>query len=1627
MPVKKFRQDCADENWPVKFETGSQSAHPDRSLPTEGPVHRSSDSSLMRRPVESPVGLCKDNRQSSRVPHDPVSRFHPSTVGSLPMSTVRSFVALLLLVNQADAQDDVNPADTGFQVEPLLQSVRDAVTRQRWLDAAQSFDAAWQHLHEGEDQVPGIRFAGTRTLRPGQHQEDAGARTQMRDLFRSAPPEFRQEYQRLFDGPARRRFHAAMRRGDRHSLLNHVRRHECCDSAATVIAYLISDALARADFLNAALMLKELVHRSPNTPTEIQLQLAELWFRAGYTQESQEVVRRLAEQHGYGSTVRYRTSQIRLPNSSAETADWLTEELSLQVTKHGDTWLEPHQHASRHQSQRQQQVHLSAAWQQTLFHSWASSELNGSLQRLEQRVGSVINDSPISPALPVVTSDLVIYQGIGSLQAVDRLTGEPVWESSRFNRQLFSAMQPTATPNLQLSATGSLDRIVSESARNHIRGQLTSDGKLVYCVEETSQTLFRSRAALPPNLQERYFNVLRVYDATTGRLRGQAGGMSTPARSGRPDPFAATCFLGAPLLLRERILILAEDADGIHLLDLRLSPSSPAPDAELVFELVDRQLLSVPKLELPMHPTRRYAGLTPGFSDGMLICQGCDGQVLGLAAHDLSIEWVHRYRANVRPPEIGRGNSVIGNAADDVESVRRDMRLRPHDSLVRISGTRVLLMPRDSDQIVCLDLHTGRETWSRARGDLRYVAALTDSVVVLAGAGRLIAALLTDGSLVWQLEFDETEISAQPAATDRLIYLPTRQGHLLVINIASGRQLLKQTLSNSAVGNLLSVSGQMFALSSGGMFCWQPADSATDPRLTSVQELLLNSDPDAAIAGLIDLLESATDETRAPARRLLIEQLLESIRLEYRNNRHHIPLLKQVISAEALTPIQIADVMSAVLGLTLHDAVTFAEHWDSIRMAGVYKNRLDRLIVRGLTTQYDLTANEVAAHASGIIQTALTRRPRHLRAGQISVLEASQIAATVQTALSRLDGPSQRRAIDLLRPTVRTIRSQTPEGRRFTDPLYFCWLAGLGECLAPLEERNLDYLPKATQNALVPQLLASKTAGWLDTHRAHASLNRIWNETKTIAAGDWPNLHDEFRGPGNDALGKIADTLHRRLPPALSETPPRVAIHDAQSNPTLRLIQGAPKTRIPLRGTPGVYRGWQFVRLHSRPGILAIDGHGRLRWTFDPTQSGAIQIRPGKFRRQQTDYAVACGRLLLLNDNDHLYMLNAVDVSLGSPAVLWSIRLNEMLPEATRHQQYIRGWQRTTVYDRQPDALAPIGPLTEFGLPLFRGQQLVVLNPWNGKPIWTQNGLPDDIRMAARDDLLCLISESTSQIQVRNLRDGTLKTSGRLPDWWAEGNSLYDSSVRHIDLEAGTEYPWRVVVEGTTCLMFTVQPEQARLTSYDFGSVDSPGPDIGWQTEFPTNTVFSNVCEGLIATLSDDDRLQIRQVSNGTVIIDQIVTPVADCEQLYLRRSHDRFLVLTYAPEDGYEPVVVSSAVPVNGPIYAINTRDGSVVWTGNSSNEYLRILNPDSSPTLPSAPLLILLSRHHRQRPGSLGSDCGARILDVRNGNVLYEDNNLGTNLSYHTLRLDGNHKFTVSFNRRVIEFDFSANVAIP
>lgn len=1540
------------------------------------------------------------------------------------MPPVRTLLFCLLLVTPAAAQDPAIPA-AEVQVQPLLQSLRVALADKRWLDATRVFETAWQQMHAVEDQVPDLQFEGTRLLRPGQHQFRAGARTQLRHIFHTAAAAFQQEYQRQYDVPARQQLQSALQRGDRGAVADLVRRHEFCDSSSAAVRWLLADAMARGDWLSAARQIRRLAARSDQPSPALDLLLAEVWLRCGFESESNEAVRRALQHAGAGSDVRLGTRTLRLPPSPAEVDGWLAGALGVAA---GDSRLSSVLSSGQtsHLSAEAPVLHrLLPAWDTSTFATATHPRFNEQLQQLERRILALTGADPLPPLRPIITQDLVICQAAGTLRAVRRQTGELVWESSPFNHQLLAALQEATSAGRRQNLVSMVDLIFREAPRNHVRGQMTTDGRLLFCVEETTQGLSARFAGTAASLRDRHQNVLRVYDVATGRLRGQAGGSV-----GASDPLATMYFLGAPLLLDDRVLILAEDPQGIHLLDLRFRPRSPEPGAELRPEIADRQLLSIPLYELPVHPVRRLCGVTPRFSDGMIICHACDEQVTGLSATDLSIEWVHRYRATVRPKELGGGNPVVANATSDAESRRRDLRSRPHDSDARITASCVLLMPRDSDQLVCLDLHTGQEVWSRSRGELRYLAAVTETVAVLAGASIIEAVSLADGSDLWRQELSEAEISAQPAATGPLIYLPTRQGHLLVMETETGRRLLDLPLLDTAIGNLISVPGQLIAQSSTRLTSWQSADGDDSP-LAVIEGLLLTSRPEEAVAELTEYVSTSSGSEQQAARHLLIEQLLEALRLDYEGHRGQIPLLKELIAGSALTSRQLAEVISASFGLTLNDSAVLTETWNSVQRTSQQKYRLDRLIVDGLTTQSGLTVDEVISQVSEILPAALEQPDRLVRGGRVRLRASARKAAAIQQALSQLREADQQHAVQQLRPVLRRILFGDADQPLQLEQLWFCWNAGLADCLLPLDDPVVDGRFDAVHPAMVTQLLASPLAGWQQAEETHEVLRARWNREQPPAVDRWPALSSLSSGPANDPLGRVADRLQRQQPVSADwNQRPVVTAGGAHSAVSKRQsASGAPESRIPIRGTPGVYRGWQLVRQVDSRTMVAIDADGQRRWEFDPSRNGHIQIRPNRSGRVVQDYAVACGRLLALTDSDRLFMLNAAEVRDGAPQELWSVDLNQLLAPPTGHQRYSRSWERTTMYDLQPDGLAPLGPLTEFGLPLLRGDQLIVLNPWNGSPIWSQDGLPDDTRLAADGADLCLISESTSQIQVRNLRDGSVRRTGRLPSWWSDGNALYDTSVRHVDLEPGEEFPWRIVVEGTTCLFFTLQPERARLVSWNLTDVQAAGPAVAWQTEFSADTVFSNVCDGLVATLSDGDRLQIRQVADGIVTCDQIVPAAGVCDRLYLRRSGNRLLVLTYAPHNGDGPIPVMGAVPLNGPIYAVDSADGSIAWTSQATDEYLRVLNANRMPTLPTAPLLVLLSRRTRSRPGNgiRATDYATRVLSVNDGQVLYEDARLGASLSYHGLRFDGDGRFTLNFDRRAIEFDFRPEAQRP
>lgn len=1568
--------------------------------------------------------VCDDEPHNRPKPQNQFGRFNPDTGRSGNLSPHFTLLAFCALTVTSMAQTVTPlPGERASVIQPLIEKVDASIETGRWLDAAQAFDQAWQLLDAQEDLLLAGGHVGPNVLGPGESRTHAGARSQLRSIAQSAPPAFHEAYSEQFDATARIRFRKAIQSGQRRQLTSLFRRYELTSSAQNILQLLTADARARGDSANLALLLKKIESQHHNPPPELKLELATAWLQAGFPSEAQQAICDLTQHAGFGTTLATGDQTWVLPATKEEIAVWTKQLAPSSVTTPQATWLNSQGNLAGYRPHVQQSPTLQGIWQRSLFETVAFPEFASVLKRLEQFAFSAFRNAPVGPAQPLVTDDRVIVQGAGTIQAIDRQSGQLIWESTRFNRQLKSALQTIVNSPQESQRFVVAAQIISEAPQNHVRGQMVSDGKLLFCVEETSQGMASPIVPTASTAGNQDFNILRVYDVATGRLLGQVGGLTGMPSNKSTRLLSAVYFLGAPLLLNDRILILAEDKQGIHLLDLRLNPG---PGSEsLNFELVDRQRLLVPKYELHVHPVRRFAGITPTFGDGLIICHGCDEHVLAVDANDLSLRWIHRYRSNVNAKELGNGHPVLGNAFSDADSRRRDRMQRAHDSTARIVGNQMILMPRDSDQVICLDVHTGTQLWNRPRDQLKYVAGFTNDSVVLAGPTELISLRRTDGKLIWQHVLDNISIAGQPAATDRLIYLPADDGQLIVLSLTTGRKLLQQQVSDSRPGNLISVDGQLLAQSNLSITSWTAAPTVETRPLASIQEALLREDIPSAIDGLTRLIESTSPEHKQPLRQMLADQLLESLRLDFQANRHLVAQLQTLIDESSLSVSQIADTLKQSLGMTLLDVLELPSHWAGIQGPRATQDRMEQLVIQGLVVQQNLEPEELIVQISGALRGALTQPQRDQRAGRVRRLSASHTAAVINTVLNRLEATTRTQVVQALRPLVQQILATTGDESLALHQAQFCWLAGLSQCL--MREQVHDRLPGSIRAAFYHSFLASTATSIQPTA---ADLRSFWNSSSTDAPPNLLQLAAKEDGPFNDAAGRVAD-LQRIRQPRHKHLSPVVEIGDARSaralpDPTI----GSVRKTIPLHGAPGNYRGWQFTRLQREPGILAIDSEGHRRWTFDYSSHETGSRRYGVSGGiQQPTYCVALGQLLALIEDGDLIMLDGDVENDAPPRIVWRVKLASVLPDPTNHQNKARAWERTAIYDRQPDGLAPLGPVTEFGIPLFRGHRLVILNPWSGAVMWFEEGLPDDCRMLAQGDQLVLLSVATGQVQVRNMRDGSVVRTGELPAWWEEANLNYDTSVRQIDLEKGTIVPWRVAVEGTRCLIFTLTPGNAAFLCYDLANPALEGPELVWQVQLPENSVFSNVSNGLVAILQNQNHLQIRQIFDGKIVVDQLVPPAESCERLYLRKSGNRLIVLTHCVSNYEAPFPVIGAVPVHGPIYAFDAGTGASAWNSTSNQQSIKTLNPDNAPMPASAPLLVLVKRNFSPvTPGNpIRSSFSTQILDVDDGSVLYEESDVGRTLSYHAMRFEEDGRITVSFEKRSVVFDFTTSESNP
>ncbi|MCH8260980.1 MAG: PQQ-binding-like beta-propeller repeat protein [Planctomycetes bacterium] len=176
--------------------------------------------------------------------------------------------------------------------------------------------------------------------------------------------------------------------------------------------------------------------------------------------------------------------------------------------------------------------------------------------------------------------------------------------------------------------------------RDLAAGTLSSDGHLVFALESTGflsqyyPPTFLPRQRRPTAATD--YNRLVAYDlSTAGKLKWEVRGQREYALE-----LAGAFFLGPPLPLDGHLYCLVEISGDVRLVVLDASTGK--------FEW--SQTLGLPESALLQYPLRRLAGLTPAYSNGLLICPTTSGMVVAFDLSRRMLRWAYRYSRSI--PEL---------------------------------------------------------------------------------------------------------------------------------------------------------------------------------------------------------------------------------------------------------------------------------------------------------------------------------------------------------------------------------------------------------------------------------------------------------------------------------------------------------------------------------------------------------------------------------------------------------------------------------------------------------------------------------------------------------------------------------------------------------------------------------------------------------------------------------------------------------------------------------------------------------------------------------------------------------------------------------------------------------------
>ncbi|MDR0705661.1 MAG: PQQ-binding-like beta-propeller repeat protein [Planctomycetaceae bacterium] len=443
-----------------------------------------------------------------------------------------------------------------------------------------------------------------------------------------------------------------------------------------------------------------------------------------------------------------------------------------------------------------------------LIFNWEANSLLNSVRNAA--------DTYIPAAQPLAVGDRLLTRGVKEITAVDLRTGKQLWTAAEPEYRISKKIQtpyPVNVNTIRMNGANHRGQLRIFFWHDRITHQMSSDGSRLFTVDglDMRSLAYTALGRGARNLQigrksvedPRWGpgNTLVARDVKTGQTLWQIGKFPyvqkrfdqyaeelEPEQNGKKKKententnknentneeertatkqnngfteeelfFSETWFLGAPLPFRGRLHVIGENGGVLRLIVL---------DAE-TGHLIRQQPLGIPVDPFEMDPFRKYYGLTPSASDGLILCPTGIGLVVALDATTMTPVWCFSYlmeeKAEKEDPNARNQIRQIRNRQFQFGGAFQGQNDEFHHLFAStgwqvptliIDKNKVLVAPPDDPALYCLDLLTGKLLWQKKelkREHVLYVACIRNETAYLVTPHSMLAINMDSGEPVWK-------------------------------------------------------------------------------------------------------------------------------------------------------------------------------------------------------------------------------------------------------------------------------------------------------------------------------------------------------------------------------------------------------------------------------------------------------------------------------------------------------------------------------------------------------------------------------------------------------------------------------------------------------------------------------------------------------------------------------------------------------------------------------------------------------------------------------------------------------------------------------------------------------------